>query len=285
LIVFLWASFAFIAYLVILEAFVLYVRVQAKLVNDRTVIKLTNPLSSVLQSQLSGGSGGEGSGGPANAVMKNLASSFLSSTSTVMEYDLKQANSMQSGLIFNMAINWFLHFKMEQVQPLLIQSTTGLINMVYSPLFQVYVMGRNLERPFPNPNLKKPAASADEPSESGDAPTESESPLLTDESATHLSTEATADEEDEDGQYDEDEESDGGQEDAEAKVEEDPSESVEDSAVDSDPGGASDEAPQPASAGEPASTTATDSVDRTSQSDEPTGNDGDDGDEENDSAE
>jgi hypothetical protein len=44
---------------------------------------------------------------------------------------------------------------MEQVQPLIIQSFTGLVNMIYSPLFQIYVMGRNLERPFKN-MAKKP---------------------------------------------------------------------------------------------------------------------------------
>ena len=88
-------------------------------------------------------------------MMKNLASSFLSSQSTVLEYDLKQARSMQSGLIVNMAFMWFLHFKMNQVQPLLVQSITGLANLCYSPLFQVYVLGRNLERPFVSPNAKR----------------------------------------------------------------------------------------------------------------------------------
>lgn len=38
---------------------------------------------------------------------------------------------------------------------MIIQSFTGFVNMAYSPLFQVYVMGRNLERPFKNPNAKK----------------------------------------------------------------------------------------------------------------------------------
>jgi hypothetical protein len=72
-----------------------------------------------------------------------------------MEYDLKQAKSMQSGMIFNMMFMWFLHFKMGQVQPLLIQAITGFINLFYSPLFQVYVLGRNLERPFVNPAAKR----------------------------------------------------------------------------------------------------------------------------------
>jgi hypothetical protein len=137
------ARVAFIAYLILHQLFVLYVRIQAKILNDRTPIELSNPLSSVIQSQL--GQGGS------NGMMKNIASSFLSSKSTVMEYDLKQSRSMQGGLIFNMLLMWFLHFKMGQVQPLLIQSVTGMSNLVFSPLFQVYGLGRNLERPFKNP--------------------------------------------------------------------------------------------------------------------------------------
>lgn len=130
------------SYLVVLQAFLFYVRVQAKLHNDRTPVTLKNPLSGLLQSQLQ------------DNMVKNIASSFLSSKSTVMEYDLRQARSMQSGLIVNMVFMWFLHFKMNQVQPLIIQTATGLLNMVYSPLFQVYVLGRNLERPFQNPAMK-----------------------------------------------------------------------------------------------------------------------------------
>ena len=123
---------------------------QAKANDDRTPLKITNPISNLVQSQL------QGPGAGSNPMVKNLASSFLSSESTNMEYDLKQANSMQGGLLFNMCFMWFLHFKMEQMQPLLINSITGIMNMVYSPLFQVYVLGRNLERPFKNPAVKTP---------------------------------------------------------------------------------------------------------------------------------
>ena len=140
--------FAFIGYLVILQLFVLYVRIRAKAANDRTPVTTTNPLSGLLESQLQGPDG-------SNAMIKNLASSFLKSQSTVLEYDLKQAQSMQSGLLFNMAFMWFLHFKMQQIQPLMINTVTGLMNLVYSPLFQVYVLGRNLERPFKNPAMQK----------------------------------------------------------------------------------------------------------------------------------
>jgi Phosphate transport (Pho88) len=140
------ARIAFIAYVVLLQLFLFYVRVEAKRIDDRTPIELTNPLSAVLAGQLGGGSNSRDGGGA--GLMKNLASSFLSSKSTVLEYDLKQAKGMQSGLIFNMLMMWFLHFKMNQVQPLLIQTANGIMSLVYSPLFQVYVLGRNLERPF-----------------------------------------------------------------------------------------------------------------------------------------
>ena len=141
------ARAAFIAYLVLQQVFLLYVRIKARSINDRTPIELKNPLASVLQSQL----GGEGE---ANGMVKNLASSFLSSKSTVLEYDLKQVRSMQSGVIMNTLFMWFLHFKMGQVQPVMIQTVTGIASLIYSPLFQVYVMGRNLERPFKNPAMK-----------------------------------------------------------------------------------------------------------------------------------
>jgi hypothetical protein len=87
----------------LLQIFLLYVRVRAKSANDRTPITLTNPLSSALQTQLEPEKGG-------NDMMKNLASSFLSSKSTFVEYDLKQAKSMQSGLVINMGFMWILHF-------------------------------------------------------------------------------------------------------------------------------------------------------------------------------
>lgn len=99
---------------------------------------MSNPLSGFLAQQNQQQSG----------MVKSLASSFLSSTSTVLEYDLQQARNMQGGILFNLAFMWFLHFKMEQVQPLLMTTANGLINLYYSPLFQAYVLNRNLERPF-----------------------------------------------------------------------------------------------------------------------------------------
>ena len=139
-----FSSFAFIAQLVIQQLFVLYVRIMAKKNNNRTPVKLQNPISGMIQSRL------EQQGGD-NRMVKNLASSFLSSETTTMEYDMERAMSMQGGVIFNMAFMWFLHFKLERVQPLLIQVLSGFIQLAYHPLFQVYVLGRNLERPFKTP--------------------------------------------------------------------------------------------------------------------------------------
>jgi hypothetical protein len=148
------ARLAFICYLILQQVFLWYVRIQAKLRNDTTPLQVSNPLSNMIQAQLanvvSSSSGGGGIKGGSN-MLKDLASSFLRSSSTVVEYDLTQAQQMQSGLIFNMLFMWFLHFKMEQVQPLWIQTVNGLLTLVYSPLFQIYILGRNLERPFATP--------------------------------------------------------------------------------------------------------------------------------------
>jgi hypothetical protein len=197
---------AFITYLVVHQIFLLYVRIQARKMNDRTPIELKSPLTSVLQSQM-------GDGG--NGMMKNLASSFLASKSTVLEYDLKQSRSMQSGIIFNMVTMWVLHFKMGQVQPLLIQSVTGFVTMVYSPLFQIYVMGLNLERPF-----KGPAGPLEAAQEESAAEIEGEDAGEVEETAGAEDTEASTITEDEDDDEEADSESEDEDDDEEDEDEE-----------------------------------------------------------------
>jgi hypothetical protein len=90
-----------------------------------------------------------------NSQVKSIASSFLTSKSTILEYDLSQVKSMNGGLLMNMGFLWFLHYKLGQTQPLYLQAVQGLMNLYFSPLFQVYVLGRNLERPFQNPTFSK----------------------------------------------------------------------------------------------------------------------------------
>eukprot|EP00985_Skeletonema_marinoi_P007579 scaffold3335_cov139-Skeletonema_marinoi.AAC.8 len=145
------ARFAFVAYIVTMQLFLLYVRFRAKAINDRTEITLSNPLASLVQGAAGGAMGGAAGGGGGNFMVKALADQMLSSTTTIYEYDVSQAKKMNSGLLMPMVFLYFLHFRMKQVQPLLMQTATGVMNMVYSPLFQVHVLGRNLERPFKSP--------------------------------------------------------------------------------------------------------------------------------------
>jgi len=141
------ARYTFIAYVILAQLFLIYARLQAHKINDKTPISISNPLSNMLKSQLGSANKGD--------MIKNVANSILSTESTVMEYDLSQARSMNNGLLFPMVMLYFLHFKMGQVQPLFYQTANGIKSLITSPLFQVYALGRNLERPFQNPLMDK----------------------------------------------------------------------------------------------------------------------------------
>jgi len=146
--------FAYIAYVICAQLFLVYVRHQAHKINDRTKLTLNNPLSNILKNQI--GSAGEG------GIVKDMANSFLSSESTIMEYDLSQAKNMNNALLLPMLMLYFLHFKMGQVQPLFYQTVMGIKTVMTSPLFQIYVLGRNLERPFRNAQEDKLGENQDE---------------------------------------------------------------------------------------------------------------------------
>lgn len=133
------ARAAFVGYIIAVQLFLLYVRTRVKQINNRTKITISNPLASLVE--------GMQQNNP-NAMVKSLTSQILTQQTTIYEYDLQQIKSMQSSLLMPMVFIYFLHFRMKQMQPLLMQTVTGVTNLVYSPLWQVYVMGRNLERPF-----------------------------------------------------------------------------------------------------------------------------------------
>jgi len=154
-----YARYAYLAYVILSQVFFAYVRIQAKLTNDRTPITLTNPLTNLVKSQLNTALKDKNSASdenPTTSMAKTLTDKFLSSQSTIMEYDMSQSRKLSSGMLFSLAFMWFLHFKMNQVQPLFYQTASGILNLVYSPLFQVYVLGRNLERPFVTPTPPNP---------------------------------------------------------------------------------------------------------------------------------
>jgi len=141
------ARYAFVSYLVVTQFFLGYVYLRVKSMNDRTSITISNPLAGLVN----GAGGGSGSGAGTNFMVKAITNQVLSTSTTIFEYDIKQVKKMNGSLLFPMIMLYFLHFRMKQVQPLLMQTCTGVMNLVYSPLFQVYVLGRNLERPFKPP--------------------------------------------------------------------------------------------------------------------------------------
>ncbi len=117
---------------IVKQLFVVFIRFSARRKNDLTVVQANNALPDLLASQMN-------LEGSAHSMLKMLTSSFLSSETTVMEYDLKQASDMQGAVLVNLCFMWFLHFRLEKVQPLVIQIMTGFLQLIYSPLFQVYV--------------------------------------------------------------------------------------------------------------------------------------------------
>jgi hypothetical protein len=108
----------------------------AKVKNDRTPVEVESPFGAMLESQMKKQGVDTNAAGGANDMVKNLASSFLKKQQTVMEYDIGQANGLQWGIIFNIVLMWIMHFKMEQVQPLLVTVVNGFIQLAYNPLFQ-----------------------------------------------------------------------------------------------------------------------------------------------------
>jgi hypothetical protein len=193
--------FAFIAYIVLVQIFLIYARYRIQSINDSTPITTTHPLSSLIpksneESQTSD-------------MVKNLASQFLSNDSTFKEYDLSQAKSMNNGLLFPMLMLYFLHFKMGQVQPLFFQTINGLKDFLFSPLVQVHVLGKNLERPFKNKKMEDMKAQADlmkgeqgDGDEDGDGDGEEEEQVVAEEESDGDSSDAS----DSEDEYDEESE-------------------------------------------------------------------------------
>ena len=158
------ARIAFVAYISSVIAFSMYVRFKARSNNDQRPVVMENAIAGIVKSQINNAMAGSSS----SETVKSLADKFLTSVTNIMEYDMQQASALRNSVLAPMLILWVLHFKMNQVQPLLMQIVTGLSNLMYHPLVQVYVMGRNLERPFKKPlspmeqSLQERASSGDE---------------------------------------------------------------------------------------------------------------------------
>lgn len=53
---------------------------------------------------------------------------------TVMEYDMAQLNKQRTQMLMSGVITGFLHFKMGQVTPLVLQSVMGLVRLLDDPM-------------------------------------------------------------------------------------------------------------------------------------------------------
>jgi hypothetical protein len=146
-----------------MQLFALYVRIRAKQINDRTPITIENGIANLVKNQLmAGGKDSNGGAGTAPNMVKSLANRFLSSQTSFVEYDVQQSDSMRNSYVFSLVLMWVLHFKFGQVQPLFLTVASGLLQWIQSPLFQVYVLGRNLERPFKSGGSSQTTDAAEE---------------------------------------------------------------------------------------------------------------------------
>jgi len=208
---------AFLSYIILTQLFLMYARSQIREIDDKTPITITNPMSNMLQSQIA--SGGD--------MVKNMASSLLSSESTIMEYDLSQAKNMSDSLLLPMVMLYFLHFKMGQVQPLVFQTVSGFKTLFTSPLFQAYVLGKNLQRPFKQSLSQSPFNAAMQAENDTDSSEITEDDEEDDESES-------SDEEQEDDELSDDEVSDEEQEDDELSDDEVSDDASDDTSDDDD---------------------------------------------------
>merc|ERR1711991_130915 len=70
---------------------------------------------------------------------------------TVYEYDMEKWNEALKQSLIQLAILGFFHYKWQAAVPLVTQFVMGPMKLYGSELFQIYIMGAKIERPFPAP--------------------------------------------------------------------------------------------------------------------------------------
>lgn len=79
---------------------------------------------------------------------------------SVHDYDMEEANKMLRGCLLQSCIITLVHWKWSVMQPILIQSTAFIRNLLFNSLYYAYLYGLHVERPFDKNILftfKKPA--------------------------------------------------------------------------------------------------------------------------------
>jgi hypothetical protein len=119
---------------------------------SQTIITLDHPVLKFFPSHLLNSNNDNNDNN--NMVQSLLRSRFLPKTTlTHFEYDIQQANALLYGLLPNMIFMYILHFRFHQVQPLFLTVASGFFTLIHNPLFQIYIIGRHLQRPFQTPSL------------------------------------------------------------------------------------------------------------------------------------
>lgn len=72
---------------------------------------------------------------------------------TISEYDSAELRKLIQQTVFSVLLLSFLHYKYEYIQPLILQSILPLKNLYSTPLFKIFILGRNAET---EKELKRP---------------------------------------------------------------------------------------------------------------------------------
>jgi len=64
------------------------------------------------------------------------------------EYDLKELNKSSKSALLQGLIVCLLHFKWNIIQPLIISGTVVFRSFLFNPLYQRYILGREILRPL-----------------------------------------------------------------------------------------------------------------------------------------
>eukprot|EP00903_Cladosiphon_okamuranus_P016072 g14836.t1 len=158
------------AYLVFSQALCMYIRYLIWKKNDDTEMEVPPPpqLKNFMEAgkagvaaEATGAAAGGGEGGAKEAAggLGGAASSLgpmldkmMTSKRPVKKYDMNTIQGMRRGQFWASLLMCYTHLRRGMIKPMMLQASFGVLRMLDSPLFHIYVLGReakgNLARPF-----------------------------------------------------------------------------------------------------------------------------------------
>eukprot|EP00752_Nemacystus_decipiens_P009972 g8894.t1 len=160
-------------YLVFSQALCMYIRYLIWKKNDDTEMEVPPPaqLKNLMEAGKAGaageaaagaeaGTGGEGASGGKGGAASSLGpmlDKMMTSKTPVKKYDMKTIQGMRRGQFWASLIMCYTHLRKGMIKPMMLQVSFGVLRLLDSPLFHIYVLGReakgNLARPFKNQGL------------------------------------------------------------------------------------------------------------------------------------